>query len=266
MATVAVCARLSWALPLAGGLLLAGPQLASSPVASAAAVGVQVALFALLGWLLRRFHHHLAAALLLSFAGLALLGAVGAFATRWAASEGPVAEVLAVLGILAYAGLAWAAARGSEAAVKLRGRFSRAWQQADPGFSLFSRIETRGQACAVIDDSSRGFILLQVVGLLSSCTHGHGGVYGDHSLSFAAAVASVAYLMGRWRSRVAAALLLAAVGSTLVVSLLDLRGAIGHGFWSGAVSLAVSAFLVFAGARALEATVRLARGLPEAVD
>lgn len=265
LAVVGACARLSWLLPLAGGLLLAGPQLAGAPLASVGAVALQVAMFGCLGWALRRFRHHLAAALLLSLAGLALIGAVGAFAARWAASEGPLVELLAALGILAYGGLLWAATRASEATVKLRGRFSSAWQQADPGFSLFSRIETRGQACAVIDDSSRGFILLQVVGLLSSCTHRH-GVYGEHSLAYAAAVAAVAYLMGRFRSRAAAALLLSAVGGTLVASLLDLRGAVGQGFWSGAVGLAVSAFLVFAGARALEATVRLARGLPEGAE
>lgn len=266
LATVDACGRLAWIPATAGSLLLSLPQVADSPVAVAFALVGQLAVFGVLGYLLRRFRHHLAAALLLALSGTACLGALTTFAGHWAASAGLFAELCDLLALVVYLALLWAVMRASEATVKLRGRFSPAWQQADPGFSLFSGIETRGQACAVIDDSSRGFILLQVVGFFAACkASAHGGeANAGASLLVALAVAGVARLMGRFRSRVAAAALLVYVCYALVGALLALRGASGHLFWSSALGLLVACFLVFVGVRALEATVKLARGLPEA--
>jgi len=266
LAAVDACGRLAWVLATAGALCLALPEFATSPVALTVGLVAQLAIFAVLGYLLRRFRHHLLAAFLLALSGLAFLGALTAFASHWAASAGPFAEISDLLGLLVYGALVWATMRASEATVKLRGRFSAAWQQADPDFSLFSRIETRGQACAVIDDSSRGFMLLQVVGLLAACksaSHNGGEGFGS-ALLVALGVSVIAHLMRRFRSRVAAAALLVYVCASLFGVLVNLRGAMGHGFWSGLLSLAVACFLVFVGIRALESTVRLARGLPTA--
>jgi len=267
LATVDACGRLAWVLATAGALLLALPEVAASPVAVTVGLVAQLAIFGVLGYLLRRFRHHLLAALLLALSGLACLGALTAFASHWAESAGPFAEVSDLLGLFVYLVLLWAATRASEATVKLRGRFSAAWQQANPDFSLFSRIETRGQACAVIDDSARGFMLLQVVGLFAACkavVHGGGDGFGA-ALLVAIGVSVIAHLMRRFRSRLAAVALLVYVCAALFGVLVNLRGAMGHGFLSGLLSLAVAGFLVFVGVRALEATLRLARGLPEAV-
>lgn len=265
LATVDACGRLAWIPATAGSLLLSLPQVAESPVAVAFALVGQLTLFGVLGYLLKRFRHHMAAAFLLALSGTACLGALTTFAGHWAASAGLFAELSDLLALLVYLVLLWGAMRASEATVKLRGRFSKAWQQADPGFSLFSRIETRGQACAVIDDSSRGFILLQIVGFFAA---GRASAHGSDvnlltSLLVALTVAGVARLMGRFRSRVAAASLLAYVSYSLVGVLLALRGTSGHHFWSSAFELLIACFFVFVGARALEATVKFARGLPE---